>query len=287
MPSICPYGLQPWLSGPFPSANRESPDVCSAWTGLSQDEDLRSSLEQETVWWRSPGSGSCGLALWPPSPVGCPGPSADLVSCSWLENEWASLSKEAGGIPTSTGYPTTGFLMIGTLLAGFAIAGQKQLGKPPPTLLHCRAPLDGPAVFLAPPPIDLLLGFLGSGPHVMRALEKKLLFQDLFCCSFWKDWLLPSWPTGGPSLWCMDGLNCVDDFGAGFLGTLKWLVRLLWRACWSIMVKIFSSNSWGYRPTSLCPWNGAVLALAICSSCSCPKAMSLWINWRLDSADLS
>ena len=83
----------------------------------------------------------------------------------------------------------------------------------------------------------------------------------------------PSWPTGGPSLWCTHGLNCVDDFGAGFSGTLKWLVRPLCRACWSFIVKIFSSNSW------------AVLALAICSSCSCscPKATSLQINWRLDT----
>ena len=284
MPSICPNGLQPWLSGPFPSANRESPDVCSVWTGLSQDKDLWSSLEQETACWRIPGIGSCELALWPPSPAGCLRPSVDLVSCSWLENEWASLSKEASGIPTSTGYPTAGFLMICTCLAGFAIAGQKQLGEPPPTLLHCRAPLDGPTVFLAPPPLVLLLGFLGSGPYVMRALEKNLL-----CCPFCKNWLLPSWPTGGPSLWCMGSLNCIDDFGVGFLGTLKWLVRLLWRACWSLMVKIFWSDSWGYRPTRLYPWNGAVLALAICSSCSCscPKAMSLWINWRLDTADVS
>ena len=188
--------------------------ICSAWTGLSQDKDLRSSLEQETACSRIPGSGSCGLALWPPFPAGCPRPSVDLVSCSWLENEWASLSKEADDIPTSTGHPTAGFLTICTHLAGFAIARQKQLGEPPPKLLHWRAPLDGP-------PLVLLLRFLESGPPVMCALEKKLQFHDLFCWPFRKDWLLSFWPTGGPSLWCTDGLNWVDDFGAGFLGILE------------------------------------------------------------------
>ena len=131
--------------------------------------------------------------------AGCPWPSVDLVSCSWLEKEWASLSKEADDIPT-TGHPTAAFLMICTRLAGFPIAWQKQLGEPPLILLHCRAPPNGPAVFLAPPPLVLLLGFLGSGPPVMRVLEMKLLFHDLFCCPFSKDWLLTSWPTGGPSL---------------------------------------------------------------------------------------
>ena len=75
-----------------------------------------------------------------PFPAGCPRSSADLVSCSWLENEWASLSKEADDIPTSTGHPTAGFLTICTHLAGFTIARQKQLGEPPPKLLHWRAP---------------------------------------------------------------------------------------------------------------------------------------------------
>ena len=139
IPSIHPDRLQPWLS---PSANGESPDVCSAWTDLSQDGIFRSSLEQETACWRNPGSRSCGLTLWPPSPAGCPRPSVDLVSYSWLENEWASLSKEADDIPTSTGHPTTGFLTTCTRLAGFAIAGQKQPGEPPPTLLDCQASCD-------------------------------------------------------------------------------------------------------------------------------------------------
>ena len=36
--------------------------------------------------------------------------------------------------------------MIGTHLAGSAIAGQNQLGDPLPTLLHWREPLDSPAI---------------------------------------------------------------------------------------------------------------------------------------------
>ena len=145
---------------------------------------------------------------------------------------------------------------------------QETASRAPPTL-HWRAPLDGPVVFLAPPPLVFLLGFLGSGPPVMHAVENKLLFRDLFCCSFQKDWLLPSWPTGGPSLWCTDGLNCKDNFGAGFgAGTLKWLVRPLCRACWSVMVKLFSSNSWGSKPTRLsmepsCPSSSDMLILQL------------------------
>ena len=118
----------------------------------------------------------------------------------------------------------------------------KTTRRDPPTLHHFRAPLDGPAIFLAPWPLVRLLRFLGSGPPVIHALERKLLFRDSFCRPFRKDWLLPPWPTGGPSLWCTDGLNCVDDFAAGLLRTLECLVKPLCRACWSLMVKIFSSK---------------------------------------------
>ena len=34
--------------------------------------------------------------------------------------------------------------------------------------------------------------------------------------------------------------------------------RVAW-TCWSLIVKIFSSNFIGYGPTRACPWNGAVL----------------------------
>ena len=120
----------------------------------------------------------------------------------------------------------------------------------------------------------------------MCALEKKLQFRDLFCWPFRKDWLLSFWPTGGPSLWCTDGLNWVDDFGAGFLGILEVtsetpVYSMLISHGEDFLVKLLRLQA-----NRLCAWNGAVLALAICSSCSCscPKAMSLRINWRLDAA---
>ena len=111
-----------------------------------------------------------------PFPAGCPRPSVDLVSCSWLENEWASLSKEADDIPTSTGHPTLGFLTVCTHQAGFAIARQKHLDEPPPKLLHWRAPLDGP-------PLVLLLRFLKSGPPVMCALGEEVAVSWLVLLS--------------------------------------------------------------------------------------------------------
>ena len=79
------------------------------------------------------------------------------------------------------------------------------------------------------------------------------------------------------------------DLGANLLGILKWLVKPLWRACWSLMLKI-SSNFSTSGPTSLCmkrsrPSSGDMfilkLQLSLCSSwsCNCPKTMSLWINF--------
>ena len=73
---------------------------------------------------------------------------------------------------------------------------------------------------------------------------------------------LPSWLTGGPNLWCTNNLEVPAALGAGFSGTLKCVVRPLWRECLCCMVKIFASNCLMLGPKRFLPWNGTVLTLA-------------------------
>ena len=126
---------------------------------------------------------------------------------------------------------------------GSAKPVQTLLSEPLLASLHYQqVPVGGPAFFLS------VKGFppcwLGSLAEKLAAwlLRLEKFWFCWLCWPYWKD-CLPSWLTGGPNLWCTDNLEVPAALGAGFLGTLKCVVRPLWRECCCCMVKIFASNS--------------------------------------------
>ena len=106
------------------------PDACVEWKGLSQK--VNPSLEHKTAFCRS------GFLFLVGNSIGV------LVRGGWCNSHCDRMS-EAGS------------LQICTRLVGSAIAGQNQLDKTSPTLLHWQEPLEGRAFFLEASNFPLLV----------------------------------------------------------------------------------------------------------------------------------